>query len=273
MIQPIAERARSRILEDVLTTATQGESAIGIAAIRSSTYPQDVSTRIRDLQQTSLAIARDLQRAKASGQTQEATRLALKLKSIDNSAAAIARRAARSIGKDRRQSIATLNAIFAQGMAPAQPLSGDYRGELLTTTVWTPLDAFARLMSKLYFPWLGKRFDPEASTGDNIFLPSARFAGHLVWPLYFGYKPYRDGFYTGFTFATFTGPGVQDPGLTTLKLDYDHPDNPGFLVQTVLDEVVQITHNYYLGKAFLWRSEGFRLAAFFALRPEVRSEK
>ena len=273
MIQPLAGRAGSRIIEDMLTTDTEGDSDIGRAAIRSSTYPEDVSTRIRDLQQSSLAIARDLQRAKAGGQAQEAARLALKLNSIDNAAAGIARRAARSIGKDRRQSIATLNAIFAQGTAPAQPLSGDHRGELLTTTVWAPLDAFARAVSKLYFPWLGKRFEPETSTGDNIFLPSARFAGHLAWPLYFGYKPYRHGLYTGFTFATFTGPGTQDPGITTLKLDYDNPDNPGFLVQTVLDEVVQITHNYYLGKAFLWRSEGFRLAAFFALRPEVRSEK
>lgn len=271
MIQPRVGSTLNHTVEDMLTTATHEPRTIGTTAKRPSSHTQDVASHIRDLQQSSLAVARDLQRAKAGGQAQEATRLAQKLESIDNAAAAIARRAARSIGKDRRLSISTLNAIFAQGAAPAQLLSGDYRGELLTTTVWAPLDAFAHAVSKLYFPWLGKRFEPETSTGDNIFLPSARFAGHLAWPLYFGYKPYRDGLYTGFTFATFTGPGTQDPGITTLKLDYDNPDNPGFLVQTVLDEVVQITHNYYLGKAFLWRSEGFRLAAFFALRPEVRS--
>jgi hypothetical protein len=70
-----------------------------------------------------------------------------------------------------------------------------------------------------------------------------------------------------FDFTTYSGMGIQDPEVSTLKLDYDLPTNPRFLVKTVLDEVTQITGNYYLGKAFLrGKDGGHKLAAFFALR-------
>jgi hypothetical protein len=250
----------------MFATAQERQHPIGIDTKRPATPPDEVATRIGELQQTSFALARDLRVAEAEGDTREAARLAHKLEAIDSAAANISRRSARLIRKDRRLSISTLNAIFDRGVAPAQPLSGDYRGELLTTTVGTPLDALARFIARFYFPWLGKRFDMQTATGDNVFLPSARFVGHLIWPLYFRYNPYRDGHYTAFTFATFTAPGAHDPDLTTLKLDYDNTTNPAFLVQSVLDELVQLTDNYFLGKAYLWRTNTCCLAAFFALR-------
>jgi hypothetical protein len=40
-------------------------------------------------------------------------------------------------------------------------------------------------------------------------------------------------------------------------------------VRSVLDEVVQLTGDYYLGKAYLWRAGEYRLAGFFALRGEA----
>jgi hypothetical protein len=51
-----------------------------------------------------------------------------------------------------------------------------------------------------------------------------------------------------------------------LKLDYDDDSNPAFLIRTVLDELAQVSGDYYLGKAFLKVRWGYKLAAFFALR-------
>jgi hypothetical protein len=93
--------------------------------------------------------------------------------------------------------------------------------------------------------------------------------GRIFWPFYSDWKPYRPGYYTGFKFDTYTGEGVDNPEVSTLKLDYDNPGNPRLLVRSVLDELVQITGGYYLGKAML-RGAGarYKLAAFFALRRE-----
>lgn len=261
MIETVSGRYLSATIEE-MPTAMANRQTTGGKLRYPATHPHDVASRIGDLQRASFALARELDTV----HEQETASLARKLQAIDSQAAGIARRAARTIGNKRQLSIAVLNSIFEQGLTPAHPLDGEYRGELLTTTMSPALDAFSHLMSKLYLPWLGKRFDSATWTGDNVFTPSARIVGHLAWPLYFGYQPYHDGLVTGFTFNTFTGPGVQDPGVTALKLDYDNLENPAFMVRTVLDEVVQITHNYYLGKAFIWHPGGFKLAAFFSLR-------
>jgi hypothetical protein len=118
-------------------------------------------------------------------------------------------------------------------------------------------------------PWKGKRFRPQTSDGDNIFESGVRMVGRVLWPTFTGYRPYRRGLVTAFNFNTSVGPGVHNPELSTLKLDYGRADNPRFLVRSVLDELVQITGNYYLGKALLYGAGGkYRLAAFFALQKE-----
>ena len=104
------------------------------------------------------------------------------------------------------------------------------------------------------------------STGDNVFTPSAPRVGRLFWPFFSDYHPYRPGLYTAFLFNTYEGPGIEDPELTVLKLDYDNDSNPAFLIRTVLDELAQVSGDYYLGKAFLKVRRGYKLAAFFALR-------
>jgi hypothetical protein len=184
--------------------------------------------------------------------------------------AAVSRRMqllSRRMSQDREGAITTFNEVFRLGAAPDPPLDGRYAGQLLTTTIADPLDTLARFVAKVYLVWLGKRFMPREGRGDNVFRPGMRAWGRLVWPLYGGYKPYDGGLLVGFPFRTAIGSGVQDPDTAVLKLDYDVEGNPRFIVRDVLDEVVQITGDYYLGKAYLKRGkEQHRLAAYFALQ-------
>lgn len=186
--------------------------------------------------------------------------------------AAVARQvllAARRLPADHAESIETLNAIFMLGHAPEPPLDGVYSGQFVASVLFAPLDAFGRFAARLWMPWKGKRFDARAGCGDNIFESGVRIMGRLWWPAFSDYRPYRRGLVTAFKFTTYVGPGIRCPEVSSLKLDYDRPDNPRFLVRRVLDEVVQITGNYYLGRAFLRRpSGGYRLTAFFALQEE-----
>lgn len=186
--------------------------------------------------------------------------------------AAVARQVfllSRRLDTRREASMRDLHAIFKMGSAPASPLDGRYRGQLVSTTIFAPLDSFGRIMSRLYMPWLGKRFHAESQTGDNVFKEGMRFWGHIYWPRYHGYRPYGRDLLTAFPFHTSTGPGALNPDVQVLKLDYSDPRNPGFIVRDVLDELVQVTGNYYLGKAYIRRRGGtYRLAAFFALQKE-----
>jgi hypothetical protein len=199
-----------------------------------------------------------------------------KRKAID---AAIRRQvllAGRRMGSDRKGSIATLNALFRLGGAPNPALNGRFAGDLVSPALFAPLDSFGRLFTRLWLPWLGKRFFSDEQRGDNVFNKSASVVGHLFWPSFSDYRPYQPGLVTAFDFKTYTGPGVHDPGTGTLKLDYSDASNPALLVRQVLDELVQITSGYYLGKAYLTTRDGdYRLAAFFALRhyEELRSQK
>jgi hypothetical protein len=191
--------------------------------------------------------------------------------------AAVSRRMqllARRMSQDREGAITTFNEVFRSGAAPGPPLDGRYQGQLISTTVTDPLDTLARFVAKVYLVWLGKRFMVREGRGDNVFRPGMRAWGRLVWPTYGGYKPYGGVLLTGFPFRTSTGQGVQDPETTVLRLDYDVPGNPSFIVRDVLDELVQITGDYYLGKAYIRRDGGEpRLVAYFALQRAPYSQR
>src|SRR3712207_8930414 len=49
-------------------------------------------------------------------------------------------------------------------------------------------------ISHLWMPWLGKRFDAGAQTGDNTMLPSALPPSRLFWPGY-RFRSMGDGRY------------------------------------------------------------------------------
>ena len=229
--------------------------------------PGEVIRYVVALKQADVELARLLERPAGVLSQAEAEAVERRRGSINASIARQASLAGRRLGADRAGSIAALNSIFKMGSAPAPVLDGRYRGELITTTMYPALDSFGRAVSRVWLPWMGKRFNREASSGDNVFTPSAPIVGRLFWPRFSDYRLYKPGLYTAFDFTTYEGPGLEDHEIITLKLDYGSEANPGFLVRSVIDEVVQVSGDYYLGKAFLkGRSGALRLAAFFALR-------
>lgn len=230
--------------------------------------PSEVISYVAEVQRADAELGRSAELMPATASQSELDAIARKRAGAD---AAIARQvslAGRRLGRDREGSLAALNAIFNMGTAPKQPLDGRYRGELVTTTLRPAIDAFSSFLARLWLPWLGKRFNAASSTGDNVFTPSAPRVGRLIWPTYFDYRPYKRGLSTSFIFNTYIGPGVKDPQTSTLKLDYDNDKNPGFLIRIVLDELVQVSGNYYLGKAYLKLKGDYTLAAYFALRKQ-----
>lgn len=233
----------------------------------------EVVRYVTALQQADRALAHAQEAAAATANTSpsdaEAALLQRRRKSVDTAIARQGWLAARRAGNERGASFATLDAIFNMGTAPEAPMDGNYRGELLTPTLFGPIDTVGRFLARLWLPWKGKRFDSAASSGYNYLTRGGHVAGRLVWPLYNKWGRVGRGLYRYFNFKTSTGPGVNDPGTTALKLDYNLPENPGFLVRLVLDELVQVSGGYYLGKAYL-RSRGgkYRLAAYFTLHDE-----
>jgi hypothetical protein len=262
-------QADSRRYLSALTVSERLRAARSIEPHPLHPFAGEVETYVAELQQVDRDLDELLLRA---GETLPAAEIETLRRKKSTAGAAIRRQAllaGRRMGSDREGSMAVLNSIFKLGLAPETPVDGVYRGDLITPTLFAPLDTFGRSLSRLWLPWLGKRFNALEERGDNIFTPSAKRVGRLFWPTYSDYRPYSGRLVTSFDFRTYTGPGIEDPEISTLKLDYSSPENPGFLVRSVIDELVQVSSNFYLGKAFLRkRGGGHRLAAFFALRRE-----
>lgn len=174
-------------------------------------------------------------------------------------------RAVASIPVDRRAALEELDRCFAAG-GPVERLHGDTEGRLLATTLGYGLDRVCMGLASLWMPWKGKTFDADAKEGWNIFTASFRILQRLVWPGLRRRARYGPGPFTTFRFTTWNGPGTLDPTVDVLKIDYDVPDSPSFLIRDVLDEVVRIDDGLFLGQALLkWRGR-FRRAAWFQLQ-------
>ncbi len=76
--------------------------------------------------------------------------------------------------------------------------------------------------------WLGKKFDPSTSSGINVF--SENGTTTEMYPFKFS-----------------SSKGLRDRNLDVIKINYDEPTNP-FWLRFVVDEIVEITPNQYLGK-------------------------
>jgi len=173
-------------------------------------------------------------------------------------------------GRRRDEVHDSLNRIFRLGTLPEPMLDGPYDGVALTPTTFAATDPILRALSSLWMPWLGKRFDAERETGDNMMLPSVRLPSKLLWPGY-QFLSLGEGRYVAFRFRTYAGAGVVDTDRRVLKIDYDWDENPKFLIREILDELVQIVPGVYLGKALLRLGKpsrpNWRLVGYFALRP------
>ncbi len=176
--------------------------------------------------------------------------------------------------RHRAEAHDSLNRIFRLGTVPEPMLDGRFDGFAITPTTFASADPVLRALASFWMPWLGKRFDAETQTGDNMMLPSARLPSKLLWPSY-RFQCMGDGRYAAFRFRTYSGAGALDSRRWVLKIDYDWDENPSLLIRDILDELVQVVPDVYLGKALLRRggplSSSWRLVGYFALHPATLS--
>jgi hypothetical protein len=160
---------------------------------------------------------------------------------------------------------AELEGMFARGVPPEPPLDGRYDGALLHLTLGPGGDLLFGALFRLWMPWLGKRFDAEAASGENVFDMSAYRAGERLTPAaYRAWWPEDVSSYRALRFRTSVTPGRLDPGVEVLRIDYDLPENPPPL-RRIVDELVAVQAGVYLGQAILRRGDGGRRLAWFTL--------
>lgn len=149
-----------------------------------------------------------------------------------------------------RLDVDALGALYARGSAPAgvDTLEGHPRGRMLAVKA---LDhglrgALIRNFAGAWlFPWGGKSFRGKGDSGSG--LNRIHFGGrHQLFP-----------------FLTHIQPSAID-GAPCVALDYDLPDNPGF-IRAIHDEVREIEPGLFLGPAMWKTSRGPRFILWFAL--------
>ena len=174
--------------------------------------------------------------------------------------------------RDRPAAIDILERLFRLGAAP-QP-DGRYDGEMVGFSTGLLSDPFFEWMTRIYLPWLGKTFDRASQSGDNVFVDNAwsKATGKLGWP---EYRVHGDddppGTIRVFPFQTYVAPGIEDPDVNVLKIDYRDSKNP-LPVRRIVDELIELPGGYCLGKAHMRGLREFRRVAFFGLVPAGFSE-
>jgi hypothetical protein len=123
---------------------------------------------------------------------------------------------------------------FSAGTTSQAAPNGFYRG-----TAHVLLDADV--------PWMGKSFDSAEQLGFNIFTPAGASILKTLAPFYKRYTVNDDGNTRAYYFKTRTEPGLKDPQLNVIKLDYNSAENP-FSIRIILDEIVEVAPEQYLGK-------------------------
>jgi hypothetical protein len=165
----------------------------------------------------------------------------------------------------RSESFGELNSIFAAGAAP-QDLDGPTDGILVAPSMGRVRTPLVKAMSRVFMPWLGKRFFAADGCGDNRFTPSVRLPAKLLWPRY-STRP-NGAERTAFDFVTRTEAGGLDPDTQVLVIDYAPVEqNPDHLIRRIRDEIVEVETNVFLGKILYQENEGYYSnLGFFALR-------
>lgn len=170
----------------------------------------------------------------------------------------------KALGKARDE--AALDSLFAKGSAP-KGLDGPTEGILVVPLIQGILDHGLSLITEIWMPWTGKRFDAKAKRGDNLLAESAHWPAKLLWPRY-STKEIEGGI-AAFEFVTRVEPGKRDPDTDVLVIDYAPvSENPDLLIRKIRDELVEIAGGAHLGK-ILYRSgeDSYTNLGFFALRP------
>lgn len=156
-----------------------------------------------------------------------------------------------------------LDDLFRAGCLPVDALDGQYSGVLVTTTFGPIRDTLIGAVTRSYMPWRGKVFESSKCGGGNLF---TRRSKRLIRPYYPAVHDYAPGLVYAYPFRTQAGPGVQDRDRTVLKIDYDIQANRFGPIRRVLDELVEVSPGYYLGKAHLRLRGRWHTAAYFTLQ-------
>jgi hypothetical protein len=182
-------------------------------------------------------------------------------------------RAAKSLfGRQRAQGLTELNKLFRSGQVPDPAPNGRYAGKLVALDIAPGLTQFFQWLTNAWMPWLGKTFNATHQVGDNIFAKDSYPLARFFNPFYRGFVPDGPQTYRGFAFRTYVAPGLADPDRMVLKIDYDINGNPSLNVRRVLDELVQIDDNLYLGKAHVrWWWGSWQMVAYFSLTNDMES--
>jgi hypothetical protein len=165
---------------------------------------------------------------------------------------------------NRHEVYGRIDDLFRSGSVPDPSPAGFLGGSLLMTSTFPIFDSFARWLSSVWMPWLGKAFDPSSATGVNRLTPGARLPLRVIWP---SYEPPYVGtdHIDAFPFRTRVEAGAVDPRTRVLVIEYDFEANPSFLIRPIRDELVQVDDGYYLGKIlFRWQGR-HRPIGFFSL--------
>src|SRR5947208_2356410 len=82
-----------------------------------------------------------------------------------------------------RDDVAELDEIFRHGNVPSG-LDGPTDGILVTPQIHPSLDRVVKSLTPHWMPWVGKRFNSAAATGDNRLVDSSRIPTKMIWPRY-----------------------------------------------------------------------------------------
>ena len=174
-------------------------------------------------------------------------------------------RALADLPHDRVAALDELEACFREAATPPA-IDGPTNGRLLTTTFGYGLDALVGALARLWMPWKGKAFDPEAKEGRNLFTGGFRGVQRVLWPGYDVDRPEHGGRCSTFPFTTWQGSSaLTRDGADVLKIDYEHPQSP-WLIRDILDELVQVEDGIFLGQALLRVRGRLHRVAWFELR-------
>lgn len=144
---------------------------------------------------------------------------------------------------------------FVQGRVPTPAPQGFYPG-------------MAHVLFDKPVPWLGKSFDSAGQLGFNIFTPLGVRILKVFSPLYRRFNLNAEGNTNAYYFKTRTGQGKKDAQTQVIKLDYDAPENPLF-IRIILDEIVEIAPQQYLGKIHVKTLPGFYVTiGYFGLQKQ-----
>lgn len=171
------------------------------------------------------------------------------------------------LDRDRHAAIEVLQRLFRLGAVPRP--DGRYDGEVIGFSTGLLSDPFFEWMTRIYLPWLGKTFDAESQTGDNVFVNNtwSKATGKLGWPEYRVHsEDDPPGTIRVFPFHSYVSSGIEDPDVAVLKIDYRDTKNP-LPVRRIVDELVELPGGYCLGKAHMRGLREFRRVAFFGLVP------